>query len=83
MIKKKYVPDGKYDWSLELYEKYKRVDDDIDHSSISSCDITPNERIGMNEDETIQKANINQLVKRYSTIKHTNEPKMKSVRNNM
>jgi len=43
LIGKGYIPDLTYDWSLNPGEKFKRVIENDNHSSISSCEIKSNE----------------------------------------
>lgn len=44
LIEKGYLPDMHFDWSLNPGEKFKHIDDNDKHSSISSCDIKSNEQ---------------------------------------
>ena len=80
LMKKRYVPDGKYDWSLEQFEKFKRIDDD-DNSSISSCGLAADETVEYNDDISNKIFNMFQLENKYSKFKNKNEPLLSLAKN--
>lgn len=45
LLERDYIPDNKFDWSLGPGETFQRVDQDKNHSSISSCELKSEEAI--------------------------------------
>lgn len=43
LLDQDFVPDSRFDWSLGAGENYKRLENQTNHSSISSCGIKSGE----------------------------------------
>jgi hypothetical protein len=70
LIERDFIPDNKFDWSLCPGENFKKIDNNDNHSSMSSCDIKSTEEACIeNINAYDREKNLRKLKDKYNTEK--------------